>query len=83
MQIDQTQYDALSHKAAKVLGQEVVDRMSPQQLGLLDRALDRMLARHKGNVETITPAEIEGQYEQIMHHVLPTGSYEHFLPSKG
>jgi hypothetical protein len=38
-----------------------------------------MLERHKGNVASVTPAEIEGQYEQIMYHVLPTGSHEHFF----
>ncbi len=72
-------YDALSHKAVKVLGHEVIEQMSDPQINLLDRALGRVLLRHKGNVETVTPAEIEGQYEQIMYHVLPTGSYEHLV----
>jgi len=79
MQIDKTQYDALSQKAVKVLGHELVNQMSTQQANLLNRALDRILLRHKGDVETVTPDEIEGQYDQIMHHVLPTGSYEHLV----
>ena len=79
MKIDKTQYDAISRKAVQVLGQEVVDRLSDPQLDLLERALDRMLEYHKGKAETVTPEEIEGQYEQIMHHVLPTGSHEHLL----
>ena len=78
MKIDQTQYDALSDKAVKVLGQQVVDRMSDAQVGLLNKALDRLLAK-AGSVDKVTPAQIEGQYEQIVIHVLPTGSHEHFL----
>jgi hypothetical protein len=27
----------------------------------------------------VTPAQIEGQYEQIVMYVLPTGSHEHLL----
>ena len=76
MKIDQTQYDALSRKAEKVIGQETVDRMSDAQLGLRNKALDRLLADHQGNAESVTPAEIKGQYEQIVYHVLPTGSHE-------
>ena len=82
MQIEQTQLDALSHKAVKVLGNQTINQMSDPQVNLLDRALGRLLERHQGNVDSVTPAEIEGQYEQIMYHVLPTGSHEHYLPSK-
>ena len=76
MQIDKTQHDALSHKAVKTLGKAVVDRMSDAQVGLLNRALDRLLLKRK-SVEAISPEEIEGQYEQIVRSVLPTGSHEH------
>jgi len=69
--------DDLSLKAVKILGKDVVDKMSDAQVGLLNKALDRLLTRHKGKVDSVTPAEIEGQYEQIMMHVLPTGSHEH------
>ena len=80
MQIDKMQYDAISNKAVKVLGREVILSMSSAQQGLLNRALDRVLARHQGNAESVTDLEILGQWEQIMHHVLPTGSHEHLLP---
>ncbi|WP_336911373.1 hypothetical protein [Aestuariivirga sp.] len=80
MQIDQTQYDAISHRAVRVIGPEVVEAMSSAQLGLFNRALGRVLLRHQGNAESVTDLEILGQWEQIMHHVLPTGSHEHLLP---
>jgi hypothetical protein len=78
MEFDQTQYDALSVKAVEVLGHEVIDRMSDAQAGLLNKALDRLLAK-AGSVDKVTPAQIEGQYEQIVMYVLPTGSHEHLL----
>jgi hypothetical protein len=78
MKADQTQYDALSVKAVEVLGHEVIDRMSDAQAGLLNKALDRLLAK-AGSVDKVTPAQIEGQYEQIVMYVLPTGSHEHLL----
>lgn len=79
MQIDQTQYASLSDKAVKVLGHETVLKMSAPQQNLLNRALGRLLKEHNGDIASVTPAEIEGQYEQIMYHVLPTGSHEHLL----
>ena len=78
MKIDQKQYEILSDKAVKVLGRQTVLQMSDAQQGLLNKALDRMLER-AGTVDKITDAQIEGQYEQIVMHVLPTGSHEHFL----
>jgi len=78
MKADHTQYDALSVKAVEVLGHEVIDRMSDAQAGLLNKALDRLLAK-AGSVDKVTPAQIEGQYEQIVMYVLPTGSHEHLL----
>ena len=46
--------------------------------GLLNKALDRRLTK-AGSVDKVTPAQIEGQYEQIVMYVLPTGSHEHLL----
>jgi len=80
MQIDQTQLDALSHKAARVLGSKAIRQMSPPQINLLDRALGRVLAHHQGNAESVTDLEILGQWEQIMHHALPISSHELLLP---
>ena len=79
MQIDKMQYDALSRRAEKIIGPGVVAQMSDAQLGLLNKALDRVLARHQGNAASVTDLEILGQWEQIMHHVLPTGSHEQLL----
>jgi len=78
MIINQTQLDAKSHKAVKVLGHNVIDRMSDPQVNLLDRALARLVAK-RGSAEAVSALEIEGQYEQIMHHVFPTGSHEQLM----
>jgi len=79
MSIDQSEYDAISRKAVEVLGQATIDSMSDPQLGLLNRALDRILHRRL-TANAVTPDEIIGQYEQIVYYVLPKGSYEHLLP---
>jgi hypothetical protein len=79
MAIEQAQYDALSKKAVSVIGRETILAMSEAQRGLLNKELDRMMLRHKGEVDKVTTAEIEGAYELIVVHVLPTGSHEHLL----
>ena len=79
MEIERASPSALSLKAVKVLGPEVILKMSPAQQGLLNKELERTLLRKKGNVDAVTPAEIEGAYEMIILHVLPTGSHEHLL----
>ena len=71
-------YNALSAKAVQVIGRDVILAMSRAQTGLLDKALARLLER-RGSVAAITDAEIEGQYEQIVFYVLPTGTHEHLL----
>jgi hypothetical protein len=71
-------YDALSVKAARVIGHDLILAMSDAQAGLLNKALDRLLLR-RGSVEAVTDAEIEGQYEQIVMYVLPTEAHEHLL----
>ena len=77
--IEKAQYEALSLKAVQVLGSDVIRRMSEPQVGFLNMGLDRVLERHKGDVDSVTPAEIEGAYEMVVLHVLPTGSHEHLL----
>jgi len=49
MQINKTQYDALSRKAVKVISPEVIRSMSAAQRGLLNQALGRILAK-RGSV---------------------------------
>ena len=78
MEIAKMKYKTLSLKAVAVLGRDVVLKMSSAQRGLLNKELDRMLAKRK-SVDAVTPDEIEGAYEMIVLHVLPTGSHEHFL----
>ena len=78
MEIAKMQSESLSTKAVKVIGREQVLKMSSAQRGLLNKELDRMLAKRK-SVDAVTPDEIEGAYEMIVLHVLPTGSHEHVL----
>lgn len=76
---DQTQYETISHKAVSVIGREQIIRMSSAQRGLLNKGLKEILERHHGDANSVTPDEIEGEYEMIVKHVLPTGSHEHLL----
>ena len=69
--IDNKQFEIISHKAVQVLGKEQIDRMSDPQANLLNAALDRLVEK-RGSAANVTPAEIEGQYEQIMTLALPT-----------
>jgi len=70
--------DAISHKTVRALGHNVIDRMSDPQVNLLDIALARLVAK-RGPAEAVSDLEIDGQYEQIMYHVLPTGSHEQLM----
>jgi hypothetical protein len=72
------EYKKISEKAVKVIGAEVIRSMSPPQRGLLNNALERLIAK-RGSAEGVSENEILGQYEQIVNHVLPTGSHEHLL----
>jgi hypothetical protein len=71
-------YVAFSAKAVRVIGHDLILAMSEPQAGLLNKALDRLLLR-RGSVKAVTDAEIEGQYEQIVMYVLPTGAHEYLL----
>ena len=69
--IDMTHYDGISELAVRTLGAEKVSQMSKPQLNAFNKALDRMLERHKTH-QSVTPQEILGAYEMVVHHVLPT-----------
>ena len=69
--IDNKQFEIISHKAVQVLGKEQVDRISDPQANLLNAALYRLVEK-RGSAANLTPAEIEGQYKQIMTLALPT-----------
>ena len=78
MKIDKTHYESISHRAVRVRGRETIDRMSNPQLGLLNKELKYMVDKRQ-SADKVTDAEIEGAYEMIVKHVLPTGSHEHLL----
>ena len=77
--IEKAQYKAISLKVVNVLESDVIRRLSKPQIEVLNMDLDRVLQRHNGNVDAVTPVEIEGAYEMVVLHVLPTGSHEHWL----
>ena len=72
------EYKKISEKAVKVIGAKAICSMSPPQRGLLNNALERLIAK-RGTAEGVSEDEILGQYEQIVDHVLPTGSHEQLL----
>lgn len=76
--VDASEYKAISDKAVRVIGADTILSMSTAQRGLLNRALTRIVEK-RGSASNVTEAEIEGQYDQIVEHVLPTGSHEHLL----
>lgn len=78
MKIDKTHYESISHRAVRVLGRETVNRMSDPQVGLLNKELNYLVEKRQ-SADKVTDAEIEGAYEMIVKHALPTGSHEHLL----
>lgn len=76
--LDKAEYKAISEKAVRVIGPDIILAMSTAQRGILNLALTRIVER-TGSAAKITDAEIEGQYEMIVEHALPAGSHEHLL----
>ena len=72
------EYKKISDKAVKVIGVETIIAMSSPQRGLLNNALERLIAK-RGSAECVSDDEILGQCEQIVDFVLPTGAHEHLL----
>jgi hypothetical protein len=52
--------------------------MSDPQVGLLNKELNYLVDKHQ-SADKVTDSEIEGAYEMIVKHALPTGSHEHLL----
>lgn len=75
---DKSLYKAISVLAVDVIGREQILAMSAPQVGLLNKSLNRIIERRR-TIESVTREEIEGAYEMIMVHVLPTGSHEHLM----
>lgn len=76
--LDKAEYKAISDKAVRVIGSEIILAMSAAQRRLLNRALTKIVER-TGSASKITDEEIEGQYEMIVEHARPAGSHEHPL----
>jgi hypothetical protein len=70
MDLEPTQLNALSQKVASTLGAGLMD-YSPQQKVLFEQAMGRVLRRHQGNVEAVTPQEIIGAQKLVLDHLLP------------
>ena len=68
MQYDPKQLDLLMKMVASTLGDRLPGLVK-QQKNILDNRLDSILARHKGQAESITPEELEGAYEIAMLHI--------------
>ena len=78
MQIEQEAYNALSSRAASVLGKDRILQLQPEQQNLLDEMLDDLLEQHEGNPKSPSNAEIKGVYRMVVQHLLPTNLLEHF-----
>ena len=67
MEYEPEQIELLIHKVASTLGNRL-EGLLKQQQNILDNQLDSILARHHGQADSITPAEIEGAYEIATIH---------------
>ena len=68
MQYDPKQLDILMKMVASTLGDRL-EGLTKQQDNIMENRLDSILARHKGQAESITPEELEGAYEIAMLHI--------------
>ena len=78
MQIDQEAYNALSSRAANLLGNEAISGLLPEQENLLNEMLDELLERHRGDPEAPSDPEIKGIYQMVVKHILPSDLVKHF-----
>ena len=67
MEYEPEQLDLLIRKVASTLGNRL-EGLFKQQHNILDTQLNSILARHEGQAESITSAEIEGAYEIATIH---------------
>ena len=68
MEYDPIQLEILMKKVASTLGNRLRG-LTKQQDNIMDNQLDSILNRHQGQVQSITPEEIEGAYEIAMLHI--------------
>ena len=63
--------DKLSKKVAEAPGKKLLD-YSDRQKVLFEKVMGRVMKRHKGNSDTITPMEIVGAHEMVTEHLMPS-----------
>ena len=68
MQYDPMQLELLMKMVASTLGDRL-QGLTKQQDNIMENRLDSILNRHQGQVQSITPEEIEGAYEIAMLHI--------------
>ena len=67
MEYDPEQLDLLIKKVTNTLGNRL-EGLLKQQKNILDNHLNMLMIDHNGEVESITPDEIEGAYEIATIH---------------
>ena len=72
MQIAQEQYDAISHKAVKIIGRDRIAQMSRPQIGQFKSGAETTCwSWNNGQAEKVSDAEIEEAHELIVEDALP------------
>ncbi len=62
--------EKLSQKVAEAIGEQLLN-YSDRQKGLFEQFMGRVMKRHKGHSDTITPMEKVGAHEMVTEHLLP------------
>ena len=70
MSYSKAEVDKLSKKVAETLGEQLLN-YSERQKVLFEQFMGRVMDRHKGKSDTITPMEIVGAHEMVTEHLLP------------
>ena len=70
MSYPKAEVDKLSKKVAETLGEQLLN-YSDRQKVLFEEVMGRVMKRHNGNSDTITPMEIVGAHEMVTEHLLP------------
>ena len=71
MSYPKEEIDKLSKKVAEALGEQLLD-YSDRQKVLFEQVMGRVMKRHNGNSDTITPMEIVGAHEMVTEHLMPS-----------
>ena len=63
--------DKLSKKVSEKLGEQLLNYSKCQKVPF-EKVMGRVIDRHKGKSDTITPMEIVGAHEMVTEHLLPS-----------